>query len=364
LKGLQPGQPVIVESARGQFMGHGYANPQSLISVRLLSRDQNKPFNADRLRQRLTHAHQLREKLFTDQCYRLVHGEGDFLPGLTVDRYGDVLVIEVTTAGMERYVDTLIEQLVDLTGAKHLLLKNDSPLRSLEGLALTTQWVKGEAQSALNLVENDLAFTIPLDGAQKTGWFYDHRESRRQLRRFCRGARVLDVYSYVGGFAINAAVGGATDVLAVDASQRVVDSIATQVAVHGMASVVRARCGDAVDVLRELQEANEQFDVIILDPPAFVKRRKDLDAGLQHYGVNHKHALRLLKPGGILFSASCSQLVEAAALKKIARQAIPRHAVGLQILGPLAQAADHPINCAMQETRYLDGFIARLVGHQ
>lgn len=283
------------------------------------------------------------------------------MPGLVVDRYGDVLVVQITTAGMERFRDDIIEALQEICQPTALLLANDTAVRALEGLEAYREWVIGDADTTLRVVENELRFEVPPELSQKTGWFYDHRESRLRLRDWVKGQRVLDVYSYLGGFGLNAAVAGATEVIAIDGSAQAVEQANRNAVLNGLESTFSARKGDAVKTMRALAEEGERFDVVVIDPPAFIKRRKDREAGTQQYALNNKLAMRLLNPGGILLSASCSQALEPDALSNIVRRNVPREREGLQILDVVTQGPDHPVNPSMPETSYLCGVVARLM---
>jgi len=361
LKGLEAGAPVRIENADGRFLAHAYANPASLISARVTSRDARQPFDGTLLRARLEHALALRQRRYDEPFYRWVHGEGDFLPGLVVDRYDDALVVQLTTAGMECRRSEIVEMLAELSGAGSIALVNDTSVRVLEGLPSYRQQVHGGARDELKVRENDLDFTVPATVAQKTGWFYDHRDSRASLRNWVKGARVLELYCYLGAFGINALAGGAKEVVAIDASIDAVEAARANAVSNDVETRFEARHDDAVEAMRTMVEQGERFDVVVLDPPAFVKRRKDLDAGTRHYTLNNKLAMKLLAPGGILLSASCSQAVDPLAFERLLGNALPKTATGLQLLHPLRQAADHPVNAAMAETLYLKGSICRPV---
>ena len=361
LKGLEPGAPVRIDSASGRFVAHGYVNPASLIAVRVTSRRPDVPFDATLLRARLADALALRTRRYAEPWWRWVHGEGDLLPGLVVDRHGDALVVQITTAGMERFRDEIVDALASLSGARSILLANDVPVRELEGLPAYREQVLGDAPETYVVRENGLEFSVPSGVTQKTGWFYDHRESRAALRHWTKGARVLDLYSYLGAFGLNAAAGGAREVVAIDASAPAVEAARANARANGLDGVFGAREDDAVEAMRAMIDAGERFDVVVLDPPAFVKRKKDLEAGLRHYALNNKLAFRLLEPGGILLSASCSQAVDDAALARVLRQALPKTAAGLQLLDTLRQGPDHPVHAAVPESLYLSGSIARLL---
>ena len=361
LKQLEPGSAVTLETSNGKFLAHAYVNPHSLISARVTSRRANHPFSATMLRERLEQALLLRSYRYSDNYYRLVHSEGDFLPGLTVDRYNDVLVVQITTAGMERFRDDIVDALQQLCGASSIFLRNDTAVRELEQLPLYREWAVGTAVEVLQIRENGLHFEVPAEISQKTGWFYDHRDSRAALAPWVSGKRVLDVYSYVGGFGVCAASMGASEVLSIDVSANAVDAAMANAKLNNVSDRYSVRCADAVEAMRTLFEEGERFDVVVLDPPAFIKRRKDRDAGLRHYALNNRLAMRLLAPGGVIFSASCSQTLSHDDLLQQMRKSLPASALGLQILAPLQQGADHPMNVAMPETLYLTGAVARVV---
>ena len=361
LKGLEPGTDVVLEAANGRFLAHAHANPASLIAARITSRARNRPFDADELAARVADAHALRARRYPEPYHRLVHGEGDALPGLVVDRYGPVAVAQITTAGMERMKGDVVAALTALDGLDSVLLRNDAPSRELEGLDSYREWAAGDPVDALEVRENGLVHRVPIDGSQKTGWFYDHRESRAALGHWVDGARVLDLYTYLGGFALAAAAAGAREVVAVDSSEPALAAARANAEDNGLADRVRFVRDDAVEAMRRMLDENERFDVVVLDPPAFIKRKKDREAGLRHYELNNRLALRLLAPGGILLSASCSQSLGADELVDTVRRAAPKGHPGLQLVERLHQAADHPVAPAMPETDYLCGGIFRQV---
>lgn len=361
LKTLEPGSAITLETSNGKFLAHAYVNPHSLISARVTSRRANHPFSASMLRDRLQQALALRSYRYAEPYYRLVHSEGDFLPGLTVDRYANVLVVQITTAGMERFRDDIIDSLQQLCDARAIFLRNDTAVRELEQLPQYREWAVGDAVDVLRIRESGLQFEVPAEISQKTGWFYDHRDSRAALAPWVNGKRVLDVYSYIGGFGVTAAVMGASKVLGIDVSANAVEASVANAALNDCSDRYSALCADAVEAMRALYEEGERFDVVVLDPPAFIKRRKDRDAGLRHYALNNRLAMRLLAPGGVIFSASCSQALSHDDLLQQMRKSLPASALGLQVLAPLQQGADHPVNVAMPETLYLTGAVARVV---
>ncbi len=361
LKGIEPGEPVTVERANGQFLGFAYANPHSLISARIVSHQSNKPWDAALLSERLSTALELRTRMHAKPYYRWVHGEGDLLPGLIVDRYNDLLVVQLNTAGMERFKDDIVRALSKHDNVNHIVLRCDNAIRELEQLPLYRETALGEPPESLVIVENELEFKVPAELGQKTGWFYDHRDSRMALRKWVKGKRVLDLYTYLGAFGLNAATAGAESVLAIDSSEVAVTAANENAKANGLAGVFAAKQDDAVEAMRALFAAGELFDVVVLDPPAFIKKRKDRDAGMRHYQLNNRLAMRLLNPGGLLLSASCSQALDMHALQKVIQESKPKQSPGLQILEHHYQAADHPAHLSMAESLYLKGLLVKVL---
>jgi 23S rRNA (cytosine1962-C5)-methyltransferase len=359
IKDLAPGQPVVIEDHRGRTIGTGYANPQSLICARLVSRDRAHPFSASLLVHRLKVALSLRSRLFPEPFYRLAYGESDGLPGLVVDRYADVLVAQITTAGMEAMRDAILEALTKVLRPKAVLWRNDAPVRELEGLDLYVRPALGEAPERVALTEHGARFHAPLLAGQKTGWFFDQRDNRAWLARISRGARVLDLFSYVGAWGVQAALAGADAVTCVDASGEALESVAANAADNGVAERVSGVRGDAFEVLRALREDHARFDVVITDPPAFIKRRKDMKEGTAAYRRLNQMAMQVMARDGLLVACSCSQHMEAASLEAQLYAAARHVDRGLQILARGGQAPDHPIHPAMPETAYLKAVLCR-----
>lgn len=360
LTAFTPGQPVLIEAANGKALGTGYVNPHSLICARLVSRDPSHRLGHSLLVHRLNVALALRERLYPQPYYRLVHGEGDSLPGLIVDRYGEVLVVQFTTAGMEQARDAVIEALHKVFKPAGILLRNDSPVRALEGLHTYIE-VIGAVPDQIDLEENGVRFRVSVQAGQKTGWFYDQRENRARLARYVKGMRVLDLFSYVGGWGVQAAVAGASEVVCVDSSQEALTQVAVNAELNGVQARVQTRRGDAFDVLRELREAREHFDVVVLDPPAFIKRKKDVKAGIEAYQRINTQAMQVLAKDGILVSASCSYHLEPATLQQAVLAAARHLDRGVQILERGRQGPDHPVHAAIPETEYLKALYCRVL---
>lgn len=360
LTDFEPGEPAEVFDSRGALLGSAYVNPHSLICARLISRRAGRTLDDRLLAERFARALQLRERLFPDEpFYRLVFGEGDFLPGLVVDRFDQVLVVQITTAGMDRVRDSVLSILREATGASGILLRNDTPARSLEGLPLSTEPI-GDVPERLTLRENGTRFSVTLTHGQKTGWFFDHRRNRQAMRRYVPGRRVLDVFSYAGGWGVQAAEAGASEVVCIDSSAAALDDLRRSAELNDVADRVRATQADAFDALRDLRAAGERFDVVVLDPPAFIKRRKDQKQGEKAYARINQMAMEVLAPDGILISASCSYHLTRDALLLAMLRASREAGRELQVLEEGHQAPDHPVHPAIPETAYLKSFIARV----
>jgi len=361
LSGFEPGAPAVVQTARGQRLGTAYVNPHSLICARLFSRRAHVVLDAGLLERRLQAALELRERFYDRPGYRLAFAESDALPGLVIDRYGDVLVVQLTTAGMERVREPLLEVLHRLFDPAGIVLRNDSPVRLLEGLPLETA-VIGSVPDTVIVEEGGVRFEVPLPGGQKTGWFFDQRANRQALHKYVDNRQVLDLFSYVGAWGLQAAHAGAQAVTCVDASVAALDTLARSAAHNGLQERVTLQQGDAFEVARSLRDAGRRFDVVVVDPPAFIKRRKDMRKGEQGYARINELALGLLVPGGILISCSCSMHLGAERFQQLLLQAASRQHRRLQILERGFQGIDHPVHPAIAETAYLKALFCRVAG--
>lgn len=359
LTGFEPGQAVEVQDHRGAPLGTAYVNPRTLIAARLVSREAGRPLDRGLLAERVRRARALREALFDRPFHRLVYGEGDGLPGLVVDRYGDLLVAQVTTAGMERVRGELVDVLREELAPRGVLLRGDAPGRRLEGLDEYVETAWGEVPDALPVEENGTRFEAPV-GGQKTGWFYDHRLNRARMRSYVPGRRVLDLFSYVGGWGVQAAAAGAERVLCVDSSAEALEWAERNARLNGVGERVETRRGDAFDVLRALAAGGERFGAVILDPPAFVKRKKDLRKGEEAYRRLTLAALEVLEPDGFLVSASCSFHFPREGLRDALRRAGRKTGRVVQITEQGGQGPDHPVHPAIPETAYLKVVFARV----
>lgn len=352
-KALTPGTVVRLRCDDGRPLGAAMFNPHPLISARLLARDPDAAVDAAFLRERVAHALALRDKVVGTPFCRLAHAEADGLPGAVIDRFGDTVVVQTNTAGMERLLPALVEALDSLIRPASILLRNDSPARELEGLPAEVRWARGERNGPVEVNENGVRFLADLGGGQKTGWFYDQRSNRAMVARLADGARVLDVYSYSGGFALQAASAGAAEVTGIDRSAAALALAERAAALNGVESRCRFRRGEAFQELSRLDEAGERFDIVIADPPAFVKSKRELNQGARAYRKLARLAAALVRPGGFLFLASCSYHVEPALFAEQVRRGLHDAERPGRILASTGAAPDHPVHPALPETAYL-----------
>lgn len=359
LTAYAPGDLAQITSHRGQFLGHAYVNPHALICARILSHEAAQPIGRELIEMRLRAALTLRERLYREPYYRLVFGESDRLPGLVLDRYGEVLVGQIATAGMEALQETVVEAVRSLLSPAALYWKNDSAARQLEQLPQLAHAAFGEISADITAVEAGLRFAAPLSHGQKTGWFYDQTHNRARLARYLSpGARVLDVCSYVGAWGVTALKAGAAAATCIDSSQTALDFAVRNAQANGL--TLEAIRSDAFEALKTLHGQGERFDVVVLDPPAFIKRKKDIPQGQAAYRKLNQLALALLAGDGLLVSCSCSYHLAPEELVT-AIQTAARHAGRfVQILEAGGQSPDHPVHPAIPETRYLKAFFCRV----
>jgi 23S rRNA (cytosine1962-C5)-methyltransferase len=355
-RNIEPGSLCRIVDSRDKPIGTAYVNPRTLLAARLLSSDIRAGIDAVWFERRLQAALSLRERIYAEPYYRLVHGEGDGLPGLVVDRYGSILVVQVTTAGMDRLQPLLLDALRKLLKPDGIVLRNDTGARELEGLPSAVE-VIGEVPDRVDVVEDGVRLFADLKAGQKTGFFFDQRDNRARLARYVLGRSVLDVFSYVGAWALRAAHDGASAVACLDSSQPALDLALAAAQRSGVA--LEAIRDDALAGMKALRAAGRTFDVVVVDPPALIKRRKDVEAGLEHYAALNRAALQLLEADGILVSCSCSHHLESDALQRILLRESRHTGRRLQILEQGGQGPDHPVHPAMPETRYLKAFVCR-----
>ena len=361
LSQFEPGQPVRIEEASGRVLGTGYVNPHALICARLVSRDPEYFLDQSLLVHRLNIALSLRERLFDTPYYRLAFGDADNLPGLVVDRYGEIVVVQITTAGMERLKNEIVAALTKVINPRAILFRNDTSSRELEGLTNYVETALGEVPEHLTLEENGTKFEIPLLTGQKTGWFYDQRLNRGRFRHYVRGQRVLDVFSYLGAWGVQAACAGAESVLCVDSSAKALEGVRRNAELNNVAGKVSVEQEDAFEMLRRLRAARERFDVVVIDPPAFIKRKKDIKEGTLAYQRLNQMAMQVLAKDGILVSCSCSYHMMRETLRDVLLKSSRHVDRFMEIVEEGHQGPDHPVHPAIPETAYLKVFTTRVL---
>jgi len=359
LTALTTGALVQMQSHRGHFLGYAYVNPHALICARIVGRDIAHPVDRALIAQRLEVALALRKRLTRDPYYRLVFGESDGLPGLVLDRSGDIVVGQIATAGMEALKADVEAAVREVLNPRVLVWKNDSGARDLEHLPHGVEAAFGEIPDEIEVYESGLRFMAPLRAGQKTGWFYDQTANRQRLVRYLwPGMRVLDICSYVGAWAITALKNGAATARCVDSSESALQAASRNAQANGVS--IETTHDDAFDALRAMQERGDRYDVVILDPPAFIKRKKDVPQGQAAYRKLNQLALGLMDGDGLLVSCSCSYHMSADDLVTAIQSAARHSGRFVQILEAGGQSPDHPIHPAIPETRYLKTFFCRV----
>lgn len=351
------GDLVSVTASNGKILGTAYINPNTLICARLLSRKSSTKVGEKIFTARISDALALRELFYAKPFYRLVFSESDGLPGLVIDRFGDTLSVQITTAGIERQKEALIKVLIELLQPQAILLKNDNPQRELEGLSMVTELAYGELPEQLIIEENNAQFQIDIVGGQKTGWFYDHRSSRADLAKIASGKTVLDLFSYAGAWGIPAAMNGAEQVTCVDASAGAIALAEQNAQLNLVSDKMQFVQSDVFEFLKQARLDHLRFDIIVLDPPALIKRKKDFKAGYEAYRRLNHLALQVLAKDGILVSASCSYHLSKANLHEILRSSARHIDRNITVLTTGGQAPDHPIHLSIPETEYLKTFV-------
>jgi 23S rRNA (cytosine1962-C5)-methyltransferase len=355
------GSIVDIVDSRGAYLGRGYLNRHSLIAVRVLTRARDE-IDAAFFHKRIARAAQYREELFPGaRTYRLVSSEGDFLPGLTVDRFDDVLSVQVTTLGMEQRSDLVKDALLDLFKPRAIVGRNDAPVRKLEGLTLSTEIWHGAYEPPVTIDVDGLKFHVDPMGGQKTGFFLDQRMNRRLLAGRVAGARVLDLFSYSGSWGIEALRQDAESVLFVDGSEPALALAHENVRLNGPDERAQFHVEDVFEALPRMAEARERYDAVVLDPPALVKSRARLAEGLKGYRELNRRAMSLLPEGGWLFTCSCSYHVSPEEFLRILGEAARDARRPFRFVQWGAQSPDHPVLLAAPETSYLKCAVLRAV---
>jgi 23S rRNA (cytosine1962-C5)-methyltransferase len=353
VKALPPGTVVRLAAASGKILGVATFNPHALVAARILDRDPARVIDQRFIATRIEAAIALRRRLYTEPFYRAVHAEADGLPGLIIDRFGEVVTVQLNTAGTARLEHEIIAALGAVVAPRAVVLRNDGVGRKLEGLPEEIRLAVGTLDGPVELVENGTRFFADLLGGQKTGWFYDQRENRRAVARLAKDCRLLDVYCFAGGFAVTAAVAGAREVAAIDRSETALALAGRAAAANGVEPRCRFVRAEAFAELERLAATGERFDIVVADPPAFVKSKKDLGAGLRGYRKLARLAATVVAPRGLLFIASCSHNVGVPEFAEAVRRGLADAGRGGCILQNAGAAPDHPVHPFLPESAYL-----------
>lgn len=359
-KALPPGTRASLHRVDGKPIGVGTFNPHALIAFRLFDRDARTAVDKGFFAQRLRRAVALRERLFAEPFYRLIHAEADGVPGLIVDRFGPSVVVQLNTAGTDALAEAIVGAIDEVLAPDVIVLRNDSPARAGEGLASAVAVVKGAVDGPIEVREQGLVFAADPIGGQKTGWYFDQRDNRAFVARLAAGGRMLDAYCHSGGFALAAAARGAAEVVGIDSSQTALALAAQASAMNGFAGTCSFRRAQVFDELARLGAKAERFDVVVTDPPAFVKSRKDLATGLRGYRKLARLSATLVAPGGMLLAGSCSHNVEAASFATEVIRGLAGAGRSGRILRAAGAGPDHPIHTHLPETAYLKALAFQL----
>ena len=355
------GEVVEVLDSRMKFAARGFFNAKSKITVRILTRDKNETVDAAFFRRRLQAAWDFRRALGFDNACRVVFGESDGLPGLTVDKFGDYLSVQILSLGMDRRRDEIVAALVDIIRPKGIFERDDVPVREKEGLPQRTGVLYGEVPPEIEIREHDARMLVDVRNGQKTGHFLDQQENRGRIKPYCPGRSVLDLCSHTGGFAIHAALYGAASVEAVDVSESALALLRRNAALNGVEKQISTVAANVFDHMKACDEAGRRFDTVICDPPAFAKSKKALEAADRGYKELNLRCMRVTAPGGYLISCSCSQFMTPELFLQMLRDAAADSGRTVRLLETLVQSRDHPAALNAEQSLYLKGYILQVI---
>ena len=356
---FENGDIVDVADFRGKFIGRGFYNPQSQISLRILTRN-DEPCDRGFFARRIQDAWDYRKLLCDPMSCRLIYSESDFLPGLVVDKFADVLVLQSLSLGIERIKEMLCDLLMEIVQPSGIWERSDVPVRRLEGLEQTTGLLRGEVPDEVDMVENGIHFLVDVKHGQKTGFFLDQKQNRAALEPLCRDARVLDCFCHNGSFALHAAKYGASSVLGVDISEEALAVARRNAEINGFDNVT-FEAHNCFDLLRDLTDAGEKLDLVILDPPAFTKNKAAVQSAIRGYKEINLRGLKLVRPGGFLVTCSCSQHVLPEMFQEVINQAARDAKKRIRLVEFRTQGYDHPILPQSVETKYLKTMIIQVM---
>ncbi len=360
------GDIVEVRDFDGYCMGCGYINTKSKITVRMLSRKKDTLIDEAFMEQRVRDAWNYRKETIDTSSCRVIFGEADFLPGIVVDKFSDVLVVESLALGIDRWKLTIVNALKKVMSEDGITIRgvyerSDAKVRLQEGMERSKGFIGEPFDTKVEIIENGVKYIVDVEDGQKTGFFLDQKNNRAAIHRICKGKKVLDCFTHTGSFALNAGIAGASDVLGVDASQLAVDQATENARLNGLENTVRFQCADVFELLPELEAKGESYDVVILDPPAFTKSRNSVKNAVKGYREINVRGLKLVRNGGYLVTCSCSHFMEPELFAKTIREAATGAHKRLRQVEFRTQACDHPILWAADQSYYLKFYIFQVV---
>lgn len=349
---FSPGDIVDIYDAKNTFLGRGYINPKSKITVRVLTR-KDEDIDRDFFFKRIMQAWEYRMEFIDTSSCRVVFGEADMIPGLIVDKFEDILVVQTLALGIDRFKDTIISILDEIFQPRGIYERNDVPVREVEGLPQRKGFLKGIFDTKIEIKENGLRIIVDVENGQKTGYFLDQRENRSALKDIVRGAEVLDAFCYTGSFSLHAIKFGASKVIAIDSSSSALDLARKNAELNGFTERIEFIEGDAFDILRDFYKSGKTFDVVILDPPAFAKSQRHIEGAIRGYKEINLRAIKMIRDGGFLVTCSCSQHITPEIFQGIINSAMIDANKILRLVEFRTQAKDHPILLSYPESLYL-----------
>lgn len=355
------GDIVEVYNHKGYFIGKGYVNDRSKITIRIMTRNENEEINEDFFRKRFTAAWEYRKKVIDTSSCRFIFGEADFLPGLTVDKFEDYYVIQISTLGMDKYRDIIVKILTEEYSAKGIYERSDISTREIEGLEQKKGFLTAPFDTMIQIVENGVKYHVDLENGQKTGFFLDQKENRKAIHRICKDMDVLDCFTHTGSFALNAGIAGAKSVLGIDISQHAVDFATRNSELNGLSDRVKFECHNAFDVLPQWAKEGRKFDVVILDPPAFTKSKNTIVGAKRGYKEINLRGLKMVREGGYLVTCSCSHYMSEELLAKTIAEAAQDARRQIRQVEFRTQSADHPILWNSDESYYLKFYVFQVI---
>ena len=363
------GDIVAVHDYDGYMMGRGFINQNSRIRIRMMTRDKDQQTDRDFLKKRVRDAWEYRKKTVDTSSCRIVFGEADFLPGIVIDKFSDVLVVESLALGIDRMKADIVECLREVLADDGISIRgvyerSDAKVRLQEGMERQKGFIGAAFDTNVEIVENGVRYLVDVRDGQKTGFFLDQKYNRLAIQKLCKNARVLDCFTHTGSFALNAGIAGAASVLGVDASELAVEQAVKNAALNHLEHGVRFQCADVFDLLPRLEEAGEQYDVVILDPPAFTKSRNSVKNAVKGYREINMRGMKLVKDGGFLATCSCSHFMDNALFSQTIAQAAKSVHCRLRQVEFRTQAADHPILWDANESYYLKFYIFQVCGEK